>query len=171
MKSNQAAFACGRRSFIAVTPGKKSSTAWNNQPSHNAHTGGKQETKEGKRTGREVTITVVSWLPVGLDAHIVSEHIWKGCYIIILIPVLWWAQTKRGWSLTYCSLMNGCTHLLLLCSSTEMSMNYHLLFCRVRCSDPSSLEVHAQYQKPVEMTIVPLYYYEAALQKPERLKF
>lgn len=64
-------------------------------------------------------------------------------------------------------LTDGCTHLLLLCSGAEMSMNYHLLFCHVRCSDPRSQDAHAEHQSPVEMTIVLLYYYETALQKPE----
>lgn len=80
--------------IIAVTPGKESSAVWNNQPSHNAHTGEKRGTKKGERTGREVAITGISWLPVGLDADIVYERIWKCCYIIILLLMLWWAQTK-----------------------------------------------------------------------------
>lgn len=105
---------------------------------HTTHTRAQSEgPRKGERTFREVTITVASWLPVGLDADIVYEHIWKHCYIIILILLLWWAKTtKGGRSLTYCSLTSGCTHSLLLRSSAEMSMNYHLLFCRVRCSDP-----------------------------------
>lgn len=159
------------RRIIAVTPGKKSSVAWNNQLSHNTHTGEKQETKKGERTGREVAITVVSWLPVGLDTDIVYKHIWKRCYIIILILMLWWAQTKRGWSLTYCSLTNGCSHWLLLCNGAEMRMNYQLLFCRVRCSDHSTQDAHAEHQNPVEMTIVLFYRYEAVLQKPENWDF
>lgn len=139
------------RRIIAVTLGKKSNTAWNIQPSHNAHTGKKRGTKNGERTGIEAAITIISWLPVGLGhclwAHLETLLDYHSLTHALMNP------NKRGvWHITHwrrTAALASCYY-----KAAVLKWAWITIYCsaRVRYSHPS---------------IVLLDSYEAALQKIE----
>lgn len=158
MKLNQAASAGGRRSFwriIAVTPGKKSNAARNKQPLHDAHTGEERATTKRRKdiqgSSNYNRFLTPSWFGCR------HEHIWKRCYIITLILMLWWAKTKTKKK----NGGDGVWHIVHWRVAAPTACYYTAAlkwaWITINCSAMSGVwirDAHAEPQNPVEVTIV-----------------
>lgn len=116
--------------IISVTPGKKSSAAWNNQPSYNANRG--QARDQERRKDREGSSNYSHFLtPIWFGCrHCLWTHLETLLYNYSLTHSLM-GPNKRGRGLTYHSLMNSCHHFLLLGCWNEHELPLIVVLCQV----------------------------------------